>query len=311
MPSDYKKIEVSLIATVFNEADSILDFLESYKAQEILAQELIIVDAFSSDQTYELIKKFSAQNQNLNIKLFRKVSNRSQARNFAATKASASYLAFTDAGCLLDRFWLAKLVQEQIKTKKRVVGGHFRGLAKSRLQEAIVPYFLQLNKKVNEQNFVPTTRSLLIEKKLWLELGGLNESLVLSEDYELMLRIKKQKIAWAFANQAIVYWLPPANFLAFLKKIANFASSDIEAGIIRPKVILIFLRYLFFLFLILSLKSIFFLVFFIFYLLWSIYKNQHNAPKAWFYLPLLQVSSDLMIMGASLWAGSKFKSRAF
>lgn len=311
MSSDYKKIEVSLIATVFNEEQNIEDFLQSYKKQTVLAKEFIIIDSFSSDQTYQIIKKFSKQYPQLKIKLYKKFSNRSQARNFAVTKVSSDYLAFTDAGCLLDRFWLAKLVQEQAKTKKRVVGGHFRGLSKSRLQEAIVPYFLQLNKKVNAQNFVPTTRSLLIEKKLWLELGGLNEDLILSEDYELMLRIKKQKISWAFASQAIVYWLPPQNYWAFLKKIASFAASDIKAGIIRPKVISIFLRYLFFLFLIFNFESIFFLIFFIFYLIWSIYKNKHNAPKAFLYLPLLQISSDLTIMGASLWAWPRFKSRAF
>jgi len=310
MSSDYKKIEVSLIATVFNEEQGIEQFLQSYSQQSFSAKEFIIVDAFSSDQTYQIIKKFSEQQPQLKIKLFKKSSNRSQARNFAVTKASGDYLAFTDAGCVLDRFWLENLVQEQVKTKKRVVGGHFRGLAKSRLQEAIVPYFLQLNKKVNKQNFVPTTRSLLIEKKLWLKLGGLNERLNLSEDYDLMLRIKKQKIIWAFASQAIVYWLPPQNYWAFLKKIASFATSDIEAGIVRPKVVLIFLRYLLFLLLILSFKSIFFLIFFIFYLLWSIYKNKHNAPNSWFYLPILQVSSDLIIMGASLWAFRKFKSRA-
>lgn len=310
MSSDYKKIRVSLIATVFNEEENIENFLQSYAKQSFLAEEFIIVDALSSDQTYVLIKKFIKKHPRLNIRLFKKSSNRSQARNFAVTKAVGDYLAFTDAGCVLDRFWLEKLLQAQSETKKRVVGGHFRGLSKNNLQEAIVPYFLQLSKQLNENNFIPTTRSLLIEKKLWLELGGLNEKLNLSEDYDLMLRIKKLEISWAFADQAIVYWLPPVDYLSFLKKIASFAGSDIEAGIIRPKVILIFLRYLFFVFMIFNFKSIFFLTVFIFYLIWSIYKNKHNTPKAWFYLPVLQVGSDLAIMWASLLSLPKFNSKA-
>ncbi len=156
-----------------------------------------------------------------------------------------------------------------------------------------------------------TTRSLLIEKKLWEELGGLNEKLKLSEDYQLMLRIKQRKIEMAFARKALVYWEPPHTFQSFINKIAAFAKSDIEAGIIRPKVLLIFARYFFFLILLLNFNLWYFVGLFLLYILWSIYKNKHNCPKAWYLLPMMQISSDLAVMGASLWAVPKFNSRAF
>lgn len=314
MPSqltDYRKISLALIATVFNESKNIHEFLESYKRQSILAQEFIIVDAFSDDGTDSIIEKFIQENPRLNIRLFRKKANRSQARNFAVTKASADYLAFTDAGCLLDWLWLEELLKKLVLSRKKVVGGFFRGIVHSKLEEAIVPYFLQLQKNVNEKNFFPTTRALLIEKKLWQEMGGLNEKLKLSEDYQLMLRIKKKHIDIAFAKKAIVYWEPPHSLMAFIKKIASFAKSDIEAGIIRPKVLLIFARYLFFLILILYFNWIYFVSLFCIYLAWSIYKNKHNCPESWYLLPVLQVSSDLVIMSNSLLAVPKFNSRVF
>ena len=306
---DYRKISVSLIATVFNEENNIVEFLESYKRQSVLANDFIIVDAFSNDQTYPIIKKFSLENPKLKIKLFRKKSNRSQARNFAVEKAQSDYLAFTDAGCVLDQLWLKELLDKLADSQKQVVGGFFKGISKNNLEEAIVPYFLQLNKGVNEKNFTPTTRSLLIEKKLWQKLGGLNEKLELSEDYQLMLRIRQEKIEIAFAKKAIVYWEPPHSFLAFIKKISAFAKSDIEAGIIRPKVLSIFARY--FLFVLIFIANPFiFLLAFLLYISWSISKNMHNCPNSWYYLPILQISSDFVIMGASLLALPKFNSRA-
>lgn len=314
MPSqltDYRKISLALIATVLNESKNIREFLESYKRQSILAQEFIIVDAYSKDGTDKIIEKFIQENPWLNIRLFRKKANRSQARNFAVAQTKADYLAFTDAGCLLDWLWLEELLKKLVLSRKKVVGGFFRGIIHSRLEEAIVPYFLQLQKNVNEKNFMPTTRSLLIEKKLWEDLGGLNEQLKLSEDYQLILRIKKMNIDMAFAKKAIVYWEPPHSFMAFLKKIGAFAKSDIEAGIIRPKVLLIFARYLFFLILILYFNPFYFLAFFLIYATWSIYKNKHNCPESWHLLPILQISSDFVIMGKSLLAVPKFNSRAF
>jgi len=308
--TDYRKISVSLIATVFNEKSNITEFLESYKKQSFLAKEFIIVDALSNDGTDLVIEKFGQENPHLNIRFFRKKSNRSLGRNFAVSKVQADYLAFTDAGCLLDRLWLEELVKEQTISKKRVVGGFFQGIAESNLQEAIVPYFLQLNKNVNEKNFVPTTRSLLIEKNLWQSLGGLNEKLELSEDYQLILKIKKEKIEMAFAKKAVVYWYPPNDFKSFLKKISAFAKSDIEAGIIRPKVLSIFMRYLFFLILFLGFEPIYFGFALAMYIVWSIYKNKHNCPHSWYYLPVLQISSDLMIIVATLFALPKFNSRA-
>lgn len=309
--TDYRKISVSLIATVFNEENNIKEFLESYKKQSILAKEFIIVDAFSSDDTNLLIEEFASKNPGLNITFFRKKSNRSQARNFAVTKTNGNYLAFTDAGCALDQFWLEELLKELAISQRKVVGGFFEGLSKNNLEEAIVPYFLQLNKKVGQDDFIPTTRSLLIEKHLWQTMGGLNEKLELSEDYQLMLRIKKAGVKMAFAKKAIVYWLPPKSILGFLKKIGSFAKSDVEAGIIRPKVLLIFLRYLIFLIIFLNFNLIYFFSILSLYIFWSIYKNKHNCPNSWYYLPFLQISSDLLIMSASVMALRKFNSRAF
>lgn len=364
--ADYKKISVSLIATVLDEASSILALLKSYKQQIILAQEFIIVDAGSKDDTRTLVATFAKENPQLRIQLLdHHGSNRSQARNLAVSKAKGEYIAFCDAGCVLDSHWLSELLLEREQSGTEVVGGFFQGLSRNNFEAAVVPYFLQMPKKLSAANFVPTTRSLLIAKKVYEKLGGLNERLELSEDYEFMLRLKSRGISWSFAKDALVFWFPPQNLSGFLRKISGFAKSDIEAGIVRPKVLSIYARYA-------LLCTAFFLaplfgLFLLFvYLLWSIAKNYHNCSKslskkphsaaslqisvkksvfspqvdsativekyshfysklqsfatkgtswigsqAWHYLPLLQLSSDVAIMTASLLALKNFRSRAF
>ncbi len=307
--TNYKKLSVSLIATVLNELQSIEAFLDSYKQQTLLASQFIIVDAGSTDGTAQLIEKFAKKNRLLKIELVvLENSTRGQARNAAVAKAKGEWLAFTDAGCVLESDWLEQLVMEQVHSQQQVVGGWFRGLAQSRLQEAMVPYFLQLPRQLSTKNFIPTSRSLLISKKAFDTVRGFKEELILSEDYDLMLRLRAEKISWALARRAIVNWFPPKNYRTFLWKIAAFAASDIEAGIVRPKVLSIYGRYL--VFLTVSIWSISLAVLLLLlYFSWSIIKNYHNCPDAWYYLPFLQFSTDMAIMVASLFAIRNFNSR--
>ena len=50
--------DTSFITTVYNEEDSIVEFLESLKGQTRLPSEIIIVDGGSKDRTFEMIEEF-------------------------------------------------------------------------------------------------------------------------------------------------------------------------------------------------------------------------------------------------------------
>ena len=89
--------------------------------------------------------------------------------------------------------------------------------------------------------------------------------------------------------------------------IYRFAKGDTYALIFRPKVLMIFVRYIFATIVILGLaiKSlemslVFFWVGLIGYALWAIQKNYQFAKNGWYYLPLLQIGSDVTIMMGSL-----------
>lgn len=297
-----------VIITTYNESDNIVALLKHLKRQKTLAQQIIIVDNCSQDKTAQLILEFAQRNPQLKIKLISQKTTRSQARNLAIQKSQADLIAITDAGCLPHSDWLTNLVncyQQQsknLKDKNLVIAGFYQGLAKTAFEQAVIPYALVMPDRLNLTTFLPATRSMLLPKKVWQTLGGFNEKLNFSEDYEFAQRLVKQQIKIVVEPTAIVDWLPRKNFLQFLNMIFNFAKGDMLAKTYRPKVALIFLRYL------LGIALFFYqpylgLTVILLYLMWAIKKNYRYAKQAWFYLPLLQIGADWAVMSGTITGG--------
>ncbi len=297
-PKKAKKI--SLIVTVLNEEETILELLNSIIKQTLWPQEVIITDGGSQDQTVPLIERFIKKHPELNLKLLIKPgSNISQGRNSAIKQAQTPLIAITDAGCRLQPDWLAQLKQTYEQTQAPVVAGYYQGQPQSGFQKAVVPYVLVMPDQVEPTNFLPASRSMLMEKTTWEKLGGFDPNLTVSEDFALAKKIKAQNIKISFAPQAIVNWLPRKNLQNFSWMIFNFAKYDLVAGLIRPKVLLIFARYL--IGLLVAFYSLkFWLAGLIFYLLWAIAKNFKYVGSAWYWLPILQITADLAVMLGTL-----------
>ena len=226
----------------------------------------------------------------------------------------------TDAGCILDKNWI-KNISEPFRTKKvDVVSGYHKGISKNIFQKSLIPYVLVMEDKITDE-FLPATRSMAFRKEVWKKVGGFDENLSHNEDYAFALKIKESKYPIKFKKDAIVYWLPRKNLIDAFIMFLRFAFGDTQANIIRPKVILIFLRYIFALYLIilnLIMKSYPLVVFtalsFLSYILWSIYKNYKyvNSYKAFLYLPILQFASDIaVLLGTSFSLIRKINLNAF
>lgn len=299
---------VTLVVTVLNEASTILELLESIKRQSSNPKEVVLVDGGSSDETLELAKNFSKQNPKLNLKVYKKLGNRSVGRNFAISKSENDWIAITDAGCTLDKNWLKELLKRQRKHNFQVVAGYYSAITQTPFEEAVVPYVLVMPDKVDKDNFLPATRSMLIKKTLWKKVGKFDETLSDNEDYEFAKRLEESGIKIGFARSAIVNWMPRSTFRSFLKMIFRFARGDAFAGIFRTKVLLIFVRYILGLAIFLATYFYFGIwilfgiacLFFITYILWSIYKNYRYTSRGKHWLPILQISSDLAVMWGSL-----------
>jgi glycosyltransferase involved in cell wall biosynthesis len=310
--------KISLIITVKNEAATITDLLSSIVRQVRLPDEVVIVDGDSTDQTTEKVYQFiedSKRKQDvLSWQVISQPSNISQGRNLAISRATYELLAITDAGCTLEENWLAELEKSYLSSKKAqgtevVVAGYYRGAPQSSFEAAVVPYVLVMPDQINPESFLPATRSMLLPKNIWQELGGFDEHLQVSEDYAFAHAIVKkygpQKIV--FCETAIVNWRPRSNLQAFYAMIFKMAEGDIRAGIVRGKVKLLVGRYLGGgLILLAVLKGMSWLGLgvlvggVIAYLVWAIFKNKKYLGDGWYWLPILQITADMAVLLGSL-----------
>jgi glycosyltransferase involved in cell wall biosynthesis len=298
-------MKVSLIVTVLNEEKSIDSFLDSVANQSLKPDEIIIVDGGSVDWTLD---KLSKRKENIRI-LIKEGASRSEGRNLAVEKAKNEIIAITDAGCILDKDWLAEIVKPFSDSSVDVVAGYYRGIAKTVFEKCVIPYALVMPDRVNPETFLPASRSMAIKKDVFWKVGGFPVEFVHNEDYVFANRLKKEGVKIVFCEEAIVNWIPRSNLKSFWTMIYRFALGDAESHLRHLKVFGIFLRYFIFISLLISsalLLSLHFLLAFvlllILYLIWSVAKNYRYVKdiKAFFWLPVLQLTSDFAVIDGTI-----------
>ncbi len=296
-------MKISVVVTVLNESKTIWSLLCGLIRQTHRPHEIIIVDAGSTDGTIQLIKVFQKKYSRFNLKLVFKSGSRGAGRNYGIKLAAHDWIAMTDAGCTPHPDWLEKLVRVAATTQAEVIAGYYDAAPKTALQAAIVPYMLVMPDKVNLDHFLPATRSMLLKKSAWQAVAGFNEDLVLSEDFDFAQRLKQARFSFTFSDKAKVTWWPTETIWDFYHTVQGMAEYDTQAGITRVKSYLVLARYAIWL----SLAIVFFCSHWLLcvafaitsigiYSFWAVWKNFQYLSKGWYYLPLLQLVSDLGVM---------------
>lgn len=300
-------MKVSLCITVFNEEKHILRLLESIAVQTVMPDEVVIVDGGSTDRTelriknYVAVIPFTGKLRITNLKMLVKKGNRAVGRNEAIQKASGDIIALTDAGCELDRHWLEEITKPFEKSTTQVVSGYYGGRPQNVFEASLVPYVLVMPDRVNPSHFLPATRSMAMKKSVWEKMGGFPEKYRWNEDYVFSKRLEKEGVPIVFVRKAIVYWFPRETLWEGWRMFYNFARGDAQAGIWRPKVMLLMVRVILGMFLIVYVFTVQLLMIWemlgglvILYFLWVIWKNYRYVknPLAFIFLPMWQLTSD-------------------
>jgi glycosyltransferase involved in cell wall biosynthesis len=288
-------IAFSVVVTVLNEHESIDSLMSSLVSQMLLPDEIVVVDAGSTDGTIEKIKQFGKQHTAIGVHLMVMPGvNRSQGRNVGIKAARNDHIAVTDAGCVARKDWLAQLAAGFKKEHIDTVAGFYQATAVQEI-EKIFSWFMAVQpEQLDSQTFLPSSRSLAFTKKIWLESGKYPEHLNTCEDLVFAQSLKHHG-HMNVASKAIVDWIMPRTMRAYFKQISGYAKGDVQARY-RPhlkKHGLVWLRYILF-----AVYPLFLLV----YPLWPILKHRKritNLTQALWLVPV-QVITDLAIMWGGL-----------
>ncbi len=202
MPADKNKI--SIVVPVHNGGLGFADCLASLVRQTRPADELIIVDNSSTDQTKEIIMSFAGRYPNIRY-LFEGRLGRGQARNTGLYSARGDIIAMTDADCVVPEDWIERLTDPIENCRETIVMGfETDGVNNywSRHRQAAEFKFLHSKAKDGYIDFLDT-KNFAIRSDVLKDLG-FNPDLIACEDLDLFLRLKQKKIAIRFLSEIMV-----------------------------------------------------------------------------------------------------------
>lgn len=286
----------AFVATVYNEESNVKKFIESLKSQTLLPDEVVIVDAFSKDKTYEIIENLLSNFPN-KVKILKKNGNRSVGRNYAIENTSSDIIAVSDFGCILKKDWFEKITSPLVLNRADVVAGFYKPVTRGPFQKSLATYTCVPSDKVNA-DFLPSSRSIAFLKSAWKNAKGYPEHLDTCEDLVFAKKLKKLGMRFLVVKSAIVHWPQRENILQAAKQFYSYAHGDGAAGYIRFQTYFLFGRYILAGVLLITGNLNILIALIFLYVFWAIWKNYRYSGnmKSFVYLPMLQLVSDITVI---------------
>lgn len=225
----------TLVSTIFNEAKRLQQSLDEIANQTLVPDEIIIVDAGSTDGTINMLQE-AAKTSKSDLKVIvSKGCNVAEGRNLAIKSASNNLIVSTDFGCRYDKKWLETLVSYFDKDPDlMVVGGGF-AISEPDIDTPAgkADYILQNGYKlVIDDTFSVSSRSIAYYKSMWEKIGGYHEWLTLAADDTIFWReIKREGFKYAIDPQPLVFWNRHKRVKQFAKEAGRYGLGDGEGKI--------------------------------------------------------------------------------
>ena len=215
-------MKVSLICSVHNEGETIIEILDSIFGQTRVPDEVILIEDSSTDNTYSLLRKYQTKQKKLKVVQV-KTKNRSKNRNLGIQKSKGEFIVCVDAGCRLKKDYIEKILRCKEKNKgKEFFGGVTRIKPRNNFEKA---YKILVERKADE-NYLPKGHAFCFDKILWKKTKGFDESLMMAEDTDFILRAKNVHQSPVVCGDAIVYWDSRKNFREVFEQFKNYGKWD-------------------------------------------------------------------------------------
>ncbi len=201
---------ISVVVTVRNEAKRIGNLLDSLVVQEE-PFEVVIVDAYSDDETCDIVKGYAKRYDN--IFLHMKGGTRGVGRNYGVKKAKGEVVAFVDGDCIANPFWLKELRRTLREKGADVVAGKTINLGYAPFAELDR---VELTKSGYDVTF--PSCNLAYRRELFRAIRGFDPQFMTAEDIDLNFRAVSTGASIHYNEEAIIYAMARDTFMGFLKQ---------------------------------------------------------------------------------------------
>lgn len=238
-------MKVSVIIPARNEEKTIASLLKSLLNQTRPPDEIIVVNAGSTDRTAKEVKAFQQLGHHIRL-LSIPPAYAGRARNVAIENASCDIIASIDAGCVADENWLQNIIkpfEEDADTD--VVGGFFLPPKDLNFFETCASIILyDTIADINPETFSPGGASIAFKKNAWLCSGKFPEQLRTCQDNVFVANLRKIGCRFAFAKDAAVYWRPRSSIRQIFKQYFLYSRGEAQIALERFGPIKIYIPYI-------------------------------------------------------------------
>lgn len=203
---------VSIIIPYFNDPNNIKFCIQSALAQNYPKLEILIIDDENSINSKKILKEISKFNKKIKIFNTKKNKGVSFARNLGIKKSNGKFIAFLDS----DDLWKKNKIKNQIfEIKKRKLDVCYSDF-KTINDNKNFSYKVKLPKKLNYDDLLkacPICCSSIIVKSQIIKKNKFSK-LKTKEDYELWLRLSKNKFKFGGVNKYLTFYKIRKNSLS-------------------------------------------------------------------------------------------------
>ena len=194
----------TVIVPVWNGERTIEACLESLLAQDYPRDRftIVVVDNRSTDRTPEILRGYGER-----IRVVREAKRGpAAARNRGLAEADGDVVALTDADCVVDPAWLARIVAPLADPAVGVVGGRIRSVRPCNAIELFGEEMIHDHESAITVWTPPyvITMNWAMRRSLDAEVGGFDEDFIRCEDVDLAYRIHAAGWRLVYAPEAIV-----------------------------------------------------------------------------------------------------------
>jgi glycosyltransferase involved in cell wall biosynthesis len=222
-------LNVTLVVPLRDEELTVEALMRTVAAQSRPPDAVIFVDAGSRDATSALVTAACASRPGWSL-VSPGPATPGRARNVGIETANTEWIALTDAGIELDRYWLERLVRvAAADTQVEVVWGHYEPAPDGWFTAcARLAYVTPAGPGATGPVRAHSIASCLLRRTVWQQ-AGLFPDLRAAEDRIFMRRVAALGIRTAVAPEAIAWWHLQPGFGATFSRFRRYSEVNVAA----------------------------------------------------------------------------------